>query len=195
MGRKNTRNTKGKIVSAAWKLFYDQGYEDTTIEDIVWESGTSKGSFYHYFESKDALLGSLSYLFDEKYEELSVNITDDMNCVDALLYLNVELFGMIENQIDLDLLSRLFSTQLITKGEQSLLDHNRVYYKLIRKLVTLGQERNEITSDMTVKEIVKFYALCERALMYDWCLCKGNYSLKEYGRQTMPMFLNKLRKE
>ena len=195
MGRKNTRNTKGKIVSAAWKLFYDQGYEDTTIEDIVWESGTSKGSFYHYFESKDALLGSLSYLFDEKYEELSVNITDDMNCVDALLYLNVELFGMIENQIDLDLLSRLFSTQLITKGEQSLLDHNRVYYKLIRKLVTLGQERNEISSDMTVKEIVKFYALCERALMYDWCLCKGNYSLKEYGRQTMPMFLNKLRKE
>lgn len=195
MGRKNTRNTKGKIVSAAWKLFYDQGYEDTTIEDIVWESGTSKGSFYHYFESKDALLGSLSYLFDEKYEELSVNITDDMNCVDALLYLNVELFGMIENQIDLDLLSRLFSTQLITKGEQSLLDHNRVYYKLIRKLVTLGQERDEISSDMTVKEIVKFYALCERALMYDWCLCKGNYSLKEYGRQTMPMFLNKLRKE
>ena len=194
MGRKSTRNTKGKIVSAAWKLFYDQGYEDTTIEDIVWESGTSKGSFYHYFESKDALLGSLSYLFDEKYEELAPNITEEMNCVDALLYLNRELFGMIENQIDLDLLSRLFSTQLTTKGEQSLLDHNRVYYKLIRKLVTRGQERNEISTTMTVKEIVRFYALCERALMYDWCLCKGDYSLKEYGIKTMPMLLNKLRK-
>ncbi len=195
MGRKNLKNTKGKIVSAAWKLFYDQGYEDTTIEDIVWESGTSKGSFYHYFESKDALLSSLSYLFDEKYEELAPNITDDMNSIDALLFLNQELFGMIENQIDLDLLSRLFSTQLTTKGEQSLLDHNRVYYKLIRKLVTRGQERNEITTSMTVKEIVRFYALCERALMYDWCLCKGDYSLKEYGIKTMPMFLEKLRKE
>lgn len=193
MGRKNTRNTKGRIVSAAWKLFYEQGYEDTTIEDIVWESGTSKGSFYHYFDSKDALLSSLAYLFDEKYEELSDNITDDMNCIDALLYLNSELFGMIENQIDLDLLSRLFSTQLTTKGEQSLLDHNRVYYKLIRKLVTKGQEKQEITSDMTVSEIVRFYALCERALMYDWCLCKGDYSIKEYGRLTMPMFLAKLR--
>ena len=193
MGRRNTRNTKSKIVSAAWKLFYEQGYEDTTIEDIVWESGTSKGSFYHYFESKDALLGSLSYLFDEKYEDLAPNITDDMNSIDALLYLNCELFGMIENQIDLDLLSRLFSTQLTTKGEQSLLDHNRVYYKLIRKLVTRGVERGEITSLMTVKEIVRFYALCERALMYDWCLCKGDYSLKEYGIKTMPMFLEKLR--
>ncbi len=193
MSRKNTRNTKGRIVSAAWKLFYDHGYEATTIEDIVWESGTSKGSFYHYFESKDALLGSLSYLFDEKYEELSADITENTNSIDALLYLNAELFGMIENQIDLDLLSRLFSTQLTTKGEQSLLDHNRVYYKLIRKLVMRGQEKGEIVTSMTVNEIVRFYALCERSLMYDWCLCKGDYSLKEYGKKIMPMFLAKLR--
>ena len=50
MPRKNARNTKGRIISAAWRLFYDQGYEDTTVEDIVFESETSKGSFYHYFD-------------------------------------------------------------------------------------------------------------------------------------------------
>ena len=70
MPKKSTRNTKSRIVSAAWRLFYEQGYDDTTIEDIIYESGTSKGSFYHYFDSKDALLGSLAYLFDEKYEAL-----------------------------------------------------------------------------------------------------------------------------
>ena len=193
MIRKNNRNTKGRIVSAAWKLFYDKGYDDTTIEDIVWESGTSKGSFYHYFESKDALLSSLSYLFDNKYEELEKQIPEDMNAIDTLLFLNTELFDMIENSIDIGLLSRLFSTQLITKGEQSLLDRDRFYYKFIKKIVALGQERGEITNSMTAKEIMRFYALCERALMYDWCLCKGDYSLKEYGRKTMPMFLAKLK--
>ena len=66
MRRKNNRNTKGKIVSTAWRLFYEQGYDNTTVDDIVYESGTSKGSFYHYFSGKDALLSSLSYLFDEK---------------------------------------------------------------------------------------------------------------------------------
>ena len=70
MAKKNQKKTKSKIVSAAWKLFYEQGYEDTTIEEIIEESGTSKGSFYHYFEGKDALLGSLAYMMDEKYEEL-----------------------------------------------------------------------------------------------------------------------------
>ena len=71
MKKKNAKNTKGKIVSAAWKLFYEQGYDNTTVEEIVEASGTSRGSFYHYFEGKDALLSSLSYLFDEKYDELS----------------------------------------------------------------------------------------------------------------------------
>ena len=71
MSKRNNRNTKGKIVAAAWKLFYELGYEETTLDEIIEESGTSKGSFYHYFEGKDALLFTLSELFDAKYSELS----------------------------------------------------------------------------------------------------------------------------
>ena len=74
MCAKKAKTTKKKIVSAAWKLFYEQGYDNTTVDDIVEESGTSKGSFYHYFEGKDALLSSLSFLFDEKYEELMLSL-------------------------------------------------------------------------------------------------------------------------
>ena len=70
MAKKNSRNTKGRIIQAAWQLFYQQGYDDTTVEEIIEASGTSRGSFYHYFEGKDALLSSVSFLFDEKYEEL-----------------------------------------------------------------------------------------------------------------------------
>ena len=92
MAKKNTRNTKGKIISAAWKLFYDQGYDDTTVDEIVEESGTSKGSFYHYFDGKDALLSSLSFLFDEKYEELKETLQGDDSAIDQFIYLNQELF-------------------------------------------------------------------------------------------------------
>ena len=70
MAKKNSRNTKGRIIQAAWQLFYQQGYDDTTVEEIIEASGTSRGSFYHYFEGKGALLSSVSLLFDEKYEEL-----------------------------------------------------------------------------------------------------------------------------
>ena len=193
MAKKTSRKTKSKIVTAAWKLFYNQGYEDTTIEEIIAESGTSKGS-YHYFEGKDALLSSLSYMFDEKYEELSETLSDEQNSYEILLYLNHELFQMIENTVDFDLLCRLFSTQLTTKGEKHLLDHNRVYYKLLRKIIARGREKGELTDAMTTNDIVKYYALCERGMMYDWCLSNGNYSLSEYSKNFMPYFLGKIKR-
>ena len=190
MSKKQPRNTKGKIISAAWKLFYEQGYDDTTIDEIIAESATSKGSFYHYFEGKDALLGSLSFLFDEKYMELEAQLSDFATRYEQLIYLNQELFSMIENSISLDLLARLLSTQLTTSGEKHLLDHNRIYYKLLRRIIARGQEKGELDSKSSVSEMVKLYALAERALMYDWCLCGGEYSLRKYSADIMPGFLS-----
>ena len=48
MAKKSTRNTREKIIDAAWKLFYRQGYDGTTVEEIIEESGTSRGSFYQH---------------------------------------------------------------------------------------------------------------------------------------------------
>ena len=189
MPRKSGRNTKGRIVSAAWKLFYEQGYENTTVEDIIFESGTSKGSFYHYFEGKDALLGSLSMIFDEKYEELRVDMDPEMNARDALLYLNRELFTMIDNSVSMELLARLLSSQLVTRGERHLLDRNRTYFKFLHQIVKRGQERGELRSDITANEIVSAYAMFERALLYDWCLNNGSYAVSKYAADMMPMLL------
>lgn len=184
-----SRNTKGKIITAAWKLFYEQGYENTTVDAIIAQAKTSKGSFYHYFRGKDALLGTLAYLFDEKYEELMETMDPALGSFEKLLFLNNELFTMIENGISLDLLARLFSSQLITKGEKSLLDRSRLYYRLLAKIIQEGQKNKELRSDISVGEIVKAYAICERALMYDWCISGGEYSLRSYSQRMLPIFL------
>ena len=193
MPRKNTRNTRGRIISAAWKLFYEQGYEETTVEDIVFESETSKGSFYHYFDGKDALVGTLAYVFDEKYEQLMQDMAPGMEAVEKLIYLNHELLAMIETGVSMDLLARLLSTQLLARGEKHLLDRNRTYFKLLRQIITDGQRSGELRTDCTVNDIVKAYALWERALLYDWCLCRGDYSLVAYTDRVTPMFLESYR--
>lgn len=190
MAKKNTRNTRGRIVSAAWSLFYEQGYENTTVEEIIEVSQTSKGSFYHYFDGKDALLSTLSDLFDEKYEALRKTMDPAMPAMEQLLFLNRALFQMIENSVSLDLLARLLSTQLVTSGEKHLLDHNRTYYRLLRRIIADGQTKGELTAALSVSEMVKLYALCERALLYDWCLCAGEYSLRDYASRVLPAFLS-----
>ena len=193
MPRKNARNTKGRIISAAWKLFYEQGYEDTTVEDIVFESETSKGSFYHYFDGKDALLGTLANVFDEKYEELKETMDPELDAMEKLIYLNHELYAMIDGGNSIDLMTRLLSTQLLAKGEKHLLDRNRTYFKLLRQIISEGQKAGQLRTDRTVNEILKVYTMWERALMYDWCLAGGEYSLVTYTDSVTPMFLESYR--
>lgn len=192
---KNNRNTKGKIISAAWKLFYDKGYEETTVDDIVELSGTSKGSFYHYFNGKDALLSSLSIVFDERYEELEPKLVSFDTALEKLLFLNRELFLMIENSISLELLSMLFSSQLTTKGDRHLLDQSRTYYKLLRSILREAQEKGELSKNISINEVIKSYAVIERGLMYDWCLCNGDYSLAAYSNSVLKPFLAEVLKK
>ena len=80
-------NNRVKILNAAWQLFSEKGYEETTVDEIIELTNTSKGTFYHYFNSKEDLLSLFSYIFDERYEELSQKIDVEMNSFDKLLML------------------------------------------------------------------------------------------------------------
>ena len=192
MKKRSARNTKGRIVSAAWQLFYRYGYDNTTIDDIVEAANTSKGSFYHYFDGKDALLSSLSYLFDEKYEELMETMDLALSPIEKLIYLNQELFMMIENTVSVDLLSQLFATQLLTSGERHLLATDRTYYKLLRQITIEGRQQALFREELSINDITRAYAMFERGLMYDWCICNGNYSLCQYSATMLPLFLKGL---
>jgi TetR/AcrR family transcriptional repressor of nem operon len=49
------RKSKDKLVRAARNLMLAQGYPVTSVDDIIEAAGVSKGSFYHYFDSKEEL--------------------------------------------------------------------------------------------------------------------------------------------
>lgn len=183
------QSTKSRIVKAAWNLFHKKGYEQTTVEDIIAASKTSKGTFYHYFKGKEALLNSLSYLFDEKYEELANVIDPSLSASEKLLFLNRELFGMIESTIDIHLLAYLYSSQLVTKDQKSLADRKRFYFKWLAEIIGDGIASGEFKDTSTAEELMKIYAMYERALIYDWALFKGKYSLTEYSSRLLPHVL------
>ena len=54
------RSTKGaatrdQILNAAARLMHVQGYQSTSLDDVLRESGVGKGNFYYYFKSKEEL--------------------------------------------------------------------------------------------------------------------------------------------
>ncbi|MFV0332847.1 MAG: TetR/AcrR family transcriptional regulator [Tropicimonas sp.] len=54
-GRRSAR----KLLDTAAVLFLEKGVDATTVDDIVLQAGTAKGTFYHHYESKGALLDAL----------------------------------------------------------------------------------------------------------------------------------------
>jgi AcrR family transcriptional regulator len=51
--------TQGIILDSARRLFADQGFEATSIDDIADAAGVAKGAVYHHFASKEALFSQV----------------------------------------------------------------------------------------------------------------------------------------
>ncbi len=56
---KSPDERRSELITTAQQLFYTQGYERTSVSDIVKTVGVAKGTFYYYFDSKIEILEAL----------------------------------------------------------------------------------------------------------------------------------------
>ena len=79
MGRivKSPDVRRNEILDVAQRLFYSQGYEQTAVQDIINEIGIAKGTFYHHFNAKEALLDALMERLLEQSLDILAPIVDD----------------------------------------------------------------------------------------------------------------------
>ena len=68
---------RNEILDAALRLVYTKGYEQMSIQDILAEVHISKGAFYHYFDSKQALLEAMIERMARQVIQLLVPIVQD----------------------------------------------------------------------------------------------------------------------
>ncbi len=189
---KKRRSPRSRVVAAAWKLFREKGYRETTLSEILSASGVSEPEFSAHFAGLDDLLHTLSDVFDERYAELALEMDPGLSAYEKLVLLNRELFALIEEKIPMDILGHLYSSQMIASGDRHLLDRNRLYYSLVGQIISDGQKNGDIASERSVEELVSAYALLERGLLYDWCVGQRRESLTQTGNALMPSFLSGL---
>lgn len=187
-----SENPKDKIVRAAWTLFGQKGYANVTVEDVIAAAGVTPETFSAYFSDKDSLLHTLSDLFDQRYSELILEMDPALPGYDKLLLLNRELFVMIEQKIPIDLLARLYSEEMIDTGDKSLLNKERLYYRLVEQIMTAGLESGEFSAHESAEKLVDDYAMMERGLLCDWCIHKETAGLTAAAERLMPVFLRGL---
>jgi protoporphyrinogen oxidase len=58
--RAATRKKRDTVMEVSLAMFMEKGYENVSVDDIIAATRTSKGTFYHYFKSKDEILSAVS---------------------------------------------------------------------------------------------------------------------------------------
>lgn len=83
----NKQTSREKLMESATHLFLEEGYDATSVNDICKHAGVSKGSFYHYFETKQVLFLTLMENWSSKVMQsiLSQPISVDGNVKDVLI--------------------------------------------------------------------------------------------------------------
>jgi AcrR family transcriptional regulator len=73
MAQAQTADKRRQILDAAIRVFARQGFHSTRVSDIADEAGVAYGLVYHYFKSKDQVLGEL---FSERWALLLAAIDE-----------------------------------------------------------------------------------------------------------------------
>ena len=68
---KKGERRKQDLLNIAYRMFIEKGYENTSVDDIITEAGIAKGTYYYYFESKEATLEAVIEMMIEKAENIA----------------------------------------------------------------------------------------------------------------------------
>ncbi|WP_170311542.1 TetR/AcrR family transcriptional regulator [Vallitalea okinawensis] len=139
-----------KIVEASYELFASKGYEETTVSDIIKLAGSSRGGFYHHFNSKEEILEAITDDYIEEFSERYNRIMDEHVGSSTELFNRV--FTMfheykVGQMKDWSKLYNLFSF----KGSHVIIlkiarDFEDLMTKIYSKIIKDGCEKGEFTS-------------------------------------------------
>lgn len=74
-GPRKREERAAAILDAAAALFVAKGVAATSIDDIVEQAGVAKGTFYHYFQDRAAMLEALRQRYAQRFADLAARAT------------------------------------------------------------------------------------------------------------------------
>ena len=135
---------RGELLDCAQALFLARGYDNASLNDVIAEAGISKGAFYHYFPSKEALLEALAERFARRALAQVQDVLDDRS-LDALGRLNTFLARSRQNKLETAATAwRLF--EILFRPENVVLFHRinvaagALFTPLLTTIVAQGVE-------------------------------------------------------
>jgi len=180
--RKEPEQRKQEIFAAAVQLFTEKGYAATTVADITKAAGVAKGTFFYYFETKDALLEAIGRRWTQSFARQYEASEKGTGAVDRFRVF-LQLF---ESDTPLD---PLFD-RLILERQYQIMDAiwqkmlAETFEPLLRGILMQGQAEGSM----------HFAGSIDSTMHYFWCIFDAMYpmgdAMQHIGEAQMEVHLS-----
>lgn len=178
-----------QIVKAATKLFSEQGYYLTTIQDIAREAGISVGLIYQYFKDKDDVLFLTLKLVLETYEKVIPAALEGAEHPLERLCLALGAYCRVVDRLRDATVLTYRSTKSLRADRRTFIKEgetrtNRLLEGCLRACIAAGHVR-PINDSLLVYQYVLF---SHAWALKQWAL-RGRYSLEDYVEEGIKLLV------
>ncbi len=188
-------STKQILFETAAELFLQKDFNKVTVDNIVEKAGLAKGTFYIYFESKDALIAEfLNYYVnnvDTDYKAHLDSLPPKTTATDMLLSLVGKTTDVLINTIGYHKMSFVYKVQLTrTINMDAVKGYNRKLYQIVADVLSRGIALGEFNTKVPIDTLSKHFVMALRGLSYEWCIRYPEFDLKEQAHTHFQILLN-----
>lgn len=190
MKRMSEKPIRERIIETAMRLFEANGYHRVTVDQIVKESGTSKGGFYHNFKSKDELLyiihdQFISYVL-EKAQEAYRQWNTPPERLQAIVKSFVMMIDLYRSQVTIFYQESLFlAPEYFAEIESKRDQYKEMMFSLIQEGIETGDFRPELPVPIVSMAIFGMVNW-----IYKWYQKSGTYSIEQIADIYADMVLH-----
>lgn len=166
------KDTKSALLEAGMAVMFEKGYTNTGIQEVLSSVGVPKGSFYHYFESKEDFALKIILHVEENYaRELTGYLRDSsLTPINRLKNLcETKKKGLLEQKCRKGCLIGNLSQEMADQSETLRIELSRVMCRwrdMYCACIDEGQKAGEINKSIDAEKLAEMF-LCgwEGAIM------------------------------
>lgn len=166
--------TKQNIYVSAMRLFSAQGYDNVSVDDIVREANSSKGTFYNYFRSKDELFLFYNQALEKRLEEFYHKLlaTKHYSGKNALEKLYIMVMYTLRLLTESGREFTVISDMRQLRDENGLLHTEDVLCnstaRIYQPLIDLGRRDGSIDPELDGESICQLLYYYLKGIVYEW---------------------------
>jgi AcrR family transcriptional regulator len=143
------KKTKRSILEAAISLFNENGYDNTSIEQISKNAGVGKGTIYSYFDSKKSIIkGFCEYELEKIHHQLVAQSNEKSSVLEQMLIIFMTEFDHVTQNPEF---GRLYLRETMfpdNVGRNNASDFDEKYFEILFPILKKGQQRGELREDI-----------------------------------------------